>query len=157
MNSDLRYFSPKFMAKGLKNPINPRFKGFKCLGRELVLPENNNYSRDFGRFWDNLFFGNALVARAPAPIWDVQCAKSGKVANLARKYPYVNHYSFHILDPDWGHITIKMSGHAPFGAQVILNGHQYVACQARKEGIQFTKEGNCFTQISDSTRLVRFG
>jgi hypothetical protein len=96
-----------------------------------------------------------LVARAPAPVWDAQCAKSGKVANLARKYPYVNHYSFHILDPDWGHITIKMSGHPPFGAQVILNGHEYVACQARKEGIQFVKEGNCFTQISDAARLAQ--
>jgi hypothetical protein len=96
-----------------------------------------------------------LVARAPAPVWDVQCSKSGKVVNLARKYPYVNHYSFHILDPDWGHITIKMSGHPPFGAQIILNGHEYVACQARKEGIQFTKEGNCFTQISDSARLAQ--
>jgi hypothetical protein len=96
-----------------------------------------------------------LVARAPAPVWDVQCSKSGKVVNLAQKYPYVNHYSFHILDPDWGHITIKMSGHPPFGAQIILNGHEYVACQARKEGIQFTKEGNCFTQISDSARLAQ--
>jgi hypothetical protein len=38
----------------------------------------------------------------------------------------VNHYSFHILDPDWGQVTIKMSGHPPFGAQVILNGHEYV-------------------------------
>ncbi len=28
-------------------------------------------------------------------------------------WPYVNHYSFHILDPDWGHLTIKMSGHPP--------------------------------------------
>lgn len=90
-----------------------------------------------------------LVARAPAPVWDVQCSKSGK------KYPYVNHYSFHILDPDWGHVTIKMSGHPPFGAQVILNGHEYVACQARKEGLQFTKEGNCFTRISDTTRLAQ--
>ena len=96
-----------------------------------------------------------LVARAPAPVFDVQCSPKGKVVNLARKYPYVNHYSFHILDPDWGHITIKMSGHPPFGAQIILNGHEYVACQARKEGIQFTKEGNCFTQISDATRLAR--
>lgn len=96
-----------------------------------------------------------LVARAPAPVWDVQCSKSGKIVNLARKYPYVNHYSFHILDPDWGHVTIKMSGHPPFGAQIILNGHEYVACQARKEGIQFTKEGNCFTQISDSARLAQ--
>ena len=96
-----------------------------------------------------------LVARAPAPVWDAQCSKSGKIVNLAKKYPYVNHYSFHILDPDWGHVTIKMSGHPPFGAQIMLNGHEYVACQARKEGIQFTKDGNCFTQISDATRLAQ--
>jgi hypothetical protein len=48
-----------------------------------------------------------------------------------------------------------MSGHPPFGAQVMLNGHEYVACQARKEHLQFTKEGNCFIQISDVTRLAQ--
>src|SRR5437773_5719667 len=69
--------------------------------------------------------------------------------------PYVNHYSFHILDPDWGHLTIKISGHPPFPAQVMLNGHEYVACQARKEGIRFTKEGNCFTHISDAAGLAK--
>lgn len=69
--------------------------------------------------------------------------------------PYVNHYSFHILDPDWGHLTIKISGHPPFPAQVMLNGHEYVACQARKAGIAFTKEGNCFTFISDATGLAK--
>ena len=47
-----------------------------------------------------------------------------------------------------GHITIKISGHPPFPAQVILNGHEYVACQALKAGIRFTKEANCFTQVS---------
>jgi hypothetical protein len=52
----------------------------------------------------------------------------------------VNHYSFHILHPDWGHVTIKMSGHPPFGAQVILNGHEYVAAQAPKAGVEFTKQ-----------------
>jgi hypothetical protein len=95
-----------------------------------------------------------LVVRAPAPVWDVQCSKSGNIVNLARKYPYVNHYSFHLLDPDWGHVTIKMSGPPPFGAQILLNGPEYVACQARKEGRLFSKEGNCFTQISDPTRLA---
>jgi len=53
------------------------------------------------------------------------------------------------MDRAWGHLTVKMSGHPPFGAQVILNGHEYVACQARAEGIGFTKEGNCFTGIAD--------
>jgi hypothetical protein len=93
-----------------------------------------------------------LVGRAQAPVWDVSANH-----HIERKkpMPYVNHYSFHILDPDWGHITIKISGHPPFPAQVILNGHEYVACQARKVGISFTKEGNCFTQISDAAGLAK--
>ena len=93
-----------------------------------------------------------LVAKAQAPVWDV----SGK-HHLERKrpLPYVNHYSFHILDRDWGHLTIKISGHPPFPAQVILNGHEWVACHARQTGIRFTKEGNCFTQISDLAGFAR--
>ncbi len=93
-----------------------------------------------------------LVGRARAPVWEV-----GANYHLQRKtpMPYVNHYSFHILDPDWGHITIKISGHPPFPAQVMLNGHEYVACQARKAGINFTKEGNCFTHISDAAGLAK--
>ncbi|MGH9165460.1 MAG: hypothetical protein ACRDZW_08125, partial [Acidimicrobiales bacterium] len=59
-----------------------------------------------------------LVARAPATTWDVQRNKRGVICNLAKKQAFVNHYSFHILDHDWGHVTIKMSGHPPFGAQV---------------------------------------
>jgi hypothetical protein len=38
---------------------------------------------------------------------------------------------------------------------VILNGHEYVACQAHKAGICFTKEGNCFTHISDAAGLAK--
>src|SRR5437870_937977 len=69
--------------------------------------------------------------------------------------PYVNHYSFHIWDPKWGHITLKISGHPPFPAQVILNGHEYVACQARRKKIDFEKEGNCFTRITDAAGLAQ--
>jgi hypothetical protein len=90
-----------------------------------------------------------LVGRAQAPVWHV-----GANYHLEKKKPYVNHYSFHILDRDWGHVTIKISGHPPFPAQVILNGHEYVACQARKAGIGFTKEGNCFTSIADTSGLA---
>src|SRR5437870_4515093 len=69
--------------------------------------------------------------------------------------PYINHYSLHILDPDWGHLTIKISGHPPFPAQVMLNGHEYVARQARKAAIAFTKEGTCFTAIADAAGLAK--
>ena len=96
-----------------------------------------------------------LVGRAPAPVWNVQCSKNGKIVNLERKRQYVNHYYFHIQDPDWGHVTIRMSGHPPFGAQVILNGHEYVACQASQVGVTFQKEGNCFTEICEATHLTQ--
>jgi hypothetical protein len=36
-------------------------------------------------------------------------------------------------------VTIKMSGHPPFGAQVILNGHEYVAAQGTRAGVEFRK------------------
>jgi len=38
--------------------------------------------------------------------------------------PYVNPYCFHILDADWEHIVIRVSGHPPFPAQVMLNGQE---------------------------------
>ena len=95
-----------------------------------------------------------LVGRAEVPLWDVRRAGSGSIF-LKQKKAYVNHYSFHIMDPEWGHITIKMGGHPPFGAQIILNGHEYVACRARKVNLDFSKEGNCFTQMTDSARLAR--
>ena len=86
-----------------------------------------------------------LVAKAPGLVWEVKRGKSG-VPHLQRKtpWPYVNHYHFHIIDPDWGHITIKMSGHPPFGIQVMLNGHEWVERQARRQTISMSKEGNCF-------------
>jgi hypothetical protein len=96
-----------------------------------------------------------LAAKAPATVWKVKRSSRGRITSIEKKTEYVYHYSFHIMDPDWGHVTIKMSGHPPFAAQVILNGHEYVACQARAAGIGFAKEGNCFTEIADPQGLAR--
>jgi len=95
-----------------------------------------------------------LVGRAVATVWEIERSHRG-IRNIAAKKLYVNHYSFHIMDPEWGHITIKISGHPPFGAQIILNGHEYVARQAQKRGIDFAKEGNCFTALSHPADLSR--
>jgi hypothetical protein len=97
-----------------------------------------------------------LVAKAPATVWKVIRSKgSGKICNLEKTRQFVNHYSFHIMDPTWGHLIIKMSGHPPFGAQVILNGHEYVAATAQAAGVGFVKEGNCFTGIGEPERLAQ--
>jgi len=85
-------------------------------------------------------------------VWDIS---ANHHIEKKKPMPYVNHYSFHILDAEWGHITIKISGHPPFPAQIMLNGHEYVACQARKAGIAFSKQGNCFTDVSRPAALAK--
>jgi DNA-binding transcriptional ArsR family regulator len=97
-----------------------------------------------------------LVNRAPASVIEVKRFDNGHI-DIRRKqpYPYVNHYSFHIMDPDWGHMIIRLCPHPPFNAQIILNGHEYVARQATQKGIDFTKEDNCFTQVSNAAGLAR--
>lgn len=95
-----------------------------------------------------------LVGRAPALVWDIRRYGQGGI-DLRRKQPlpYVNHYYFHIWDQEWGHITIRMCGHPPFSALVMLNGHEYVAQRASQEGIGYRKEGNCFTELANAPGL----
>jgi hypothetical protein len=50
-----------------------------------------------------------------------------------KNWPFVKHYYFHIMDREWGHVTIRMCGYPPFGAQLILNGHEWVEREARRE------------------------
>jgi hypothetical protein len=97
-----------------------------------------------------------LVNRAPAPVWDVHRYGNGGI-DLRRKkpMPYVNHYTFHIWDAEWGHVAIRMCGHPPFSAMLMLNGHEYVARRATQEGVRFSKEDNCFTQLADAPGLQK--
>jgi hypothetical protein len=92
-----------------------------------------------------------LTAKAPAPIWQVHRNEAGQITALSRpeRWPHVKHYYFHIVDPQWGHLTIRMSGHPPFGAQIILNGHEWVERAARRRHWTVDKEANCFVEGSD--------
>jgi hypothetical protein len=117
--------------------------------RKHLIAEEHLASHDVG---PGVFM--VLVARAAAPTWKVTRSKSGVLVKLEKRNAFVKHYSFHIMDAEWGHLVIKISGHLPFSAQVILNGHNYVALRAQREGMNFTKEGNCFTSVEDPARLA---
>jgi hypothetical protein len=72
----------------------------------------------------------------------------GQITELRRtqQWPYVQHYYFQIIDPEWGHVAVRLCGYAPWGAQVIVNGHQWVERQARAQKVRVVKEGNCFIE-----------
>jgi hypothetical protein len=92
-----------------------------------------------------------LVGRASAPIWRVQLSPKGKILNIAHPepWPHVQHYYFQIIDPQWGHVMVRMCGYPPFGAQVVLNGHERVYRQALSHHYPIVQEGNCFVAGSD--------
>jgi hypothetical protein len=62
-----------------------------------------------------------LVARAAATVWEVKRSASGVIADITKKTAFVNHYSFHIMDPDWGGI-VKSCG------SPILLDHAATSC-----------------------------
>jgi hypothetical protein len=98
-----------------------------------------------------------VVKRAPFPTWDVRRFGKGGIDLRKKKkpMPYVNHYAFHVLDKDWGHMIFKVCGHPPFTVQIIVNGHEYVANAARKQRLKFSKEDNCFTDFANAASLQR--
>jgi hypothetical protein len=97
-----------------------------------------------------------FVAKAPGLVWQAKNNREGKVVvRRPKSWPLVYHYHFHIVDPQWGHVTIRMSGHPPFGLQISLNGHEWVERQAQKQAICWVKEGNCFVGGSDLAGINR--
>jgi hypothetical protein len=100
-----------------------------------------------------------ITGRAPAPVWEVKRNAQHQIIEVQhrRQWPYVKHYYFHLIDAEWGPVTIRLCGYPPFGAQVILNGHEWVERQARRQRVLAVKAGNCFVEGSDFGEINRLG
>lgn len=61
---------------------------------------------------------------------------------FVRHSVYVNHYYLYLWDPEWGPAFIKLSGYAPWGGRVYLNGHEWLKRQLAQRGIGFTALDN---------------
>lgn len=73
--------------------------------------------------------------------------------NLARRWGFVEHYYFYLLDRHWGPLCIAICSHPPFTARVLLNGHHWVERRAAAHGLQLDKQGNGFVAIDAPARL----
>ena len=138
-----------------------RVKGWaKSAGVPVVYSKSGDRNEDLARGYvpgDPGFEGvfAVIVRRAPGNVWDVEHTADGRIRRIKRKVPrpWVNHYAFHIMDRDWGHMIIRFCPHPPFNALVILNGHEWVAREAERRQLAFTKQDNCFTELSNARDL----
>lgn len=93
---------------------------------------------------------------APAPVWHVERHRQDDYiikVYRPKKWSNVRHVFFHFMDPQWGHVTVRMCAHPPFGAMIMINGHEWVKRRAQAQGVHFNTDGNCFIEGSDFTRL----
>jgi hypothetical protein len=95
-----------------------------------------------------------IISRASGVVWDVKQTADGRTHSLNKHYRAINHIFFHLMDPQWGHVTIRISSHPPFAAMVILNGHEYLARQAHQVGRELELTSNCFTGIMTAADLT---
>ena len=112
---------------------------------EALIPQQKNFTGIFAVF----------VSRSVAQLWEVKRFSNGLDIRKRKTLSFVNHYHFHIMDKDWGHITIKMCGHPPFNCQIMLNGHEWLARHPKVKKAEVTKEGNCFVDYQLSDELTR--
>src|SRR3990172_9554294 len=98
-----------------------------------------------------------IAGNAAAPVWEVRRNAQGQITQVQHRktWPHVKHYHFHLIDADWGHVIIRMCGYPPFGAQIILNGHEWVERAATRSRVKVAKSGNCFIEGSNFTAINR--
>ena len=65
---------------------------------------------------------------------------------------YCLHYYFYFIDEQLGLCHMRVPTWAPFRLQFYFNGHNLLANQLRKSGIEFTKVENVFLNIADFKR-----
>jgi hypothetical protein len=97
-----------------------------------------------------------ITGNAPAPTWEVKRNSDGRITEVRHRknWPSAKHCYFHIMERV-GHVTIRMCGYPPFGAQLILNGHEWVEREARHKCLTTVKDGNCFVEGSDFAAVNR--
>src|SRR5512143_3203129 len=66
---------------------------------------------------------------------------------------FVQQYYFYLQDRDFGRMFVRICPYFPFSARVCLNGHEWLACRLRAEGIAFEQCANAFRTCDDPARL----
>jgi hypothetical protein len=96
--------------------------------------------------------GTAVILRCREPARvAISLPSRGNWIDLV--WRYVNLYYFYLQDPHCGRMFLRLCPYFPFNAQVCLNGHEWLACRLRHEGIPFRQKDNAFVDCADPRRL----
>jgi hypothetical protein len=64
-------------------------------------------------------------------------------------------YYFYYEDRELGRLSIRLQTWFPFTIQVCINGHDWLAAQMRRRGLDFLQEDNAFVALGDPARAQK--
>lgn len=82
-----------------------------------------------------------------------KCSTTSNHRNLEQRLGFVTHYTFFIVDAQWGPISVVISSHPPFNVKIFLNAHHWVEKQAAAKKLITAMQTNAFLGTSSPERL----
>lgn len=100
---------------------------------------------------DDITDGLICVLTAVEPCWSYNIRSNRQTGHLElvhayRKCQHLYHYQVH---PLWGFMHLRLQTWLPFNFSVCVNGREWLGRQMDAAGIQYRRQDNCFTWISD--------
>lgn len=124
-------------------------------GIEVVEPPKEVRREDwvepfFRRLHGQPGIGVILKSRENARV-AVSFPKQGNHIELCNRFVW--QYYFYLQDRDFGRMFIRVCPYFPFNCRICINGHEWLACRLREEGMRFQQCGNAFRNCADPDRL----
>ncbi len=122
---------------------------------EIVQPPKDIRREDWVEpFYENLRGENGIAvilkSRENARV-AISLPRQGNHIEFANRF--VRQYYFYLQDQDFGRMFLRICPYFPFNARACLNGHEWLACHLRHEGIGFEQCGNAFRTCAAPARL----
>jgi hypothetical protein len=94
-----------------------------------------------------------LSAVEPCRTWFVRGSRINKKLHLELGPGKCTHLYFYLIDPIFGLMHLRLQTWFPFLVQLCVNGREWLSRQLDAAALAYTREANCFTQLSDSLRV----
>lgn len=88
----------------------------------------------------------------PCRTWQVRGDRATKRLHLELGWGKCIHLYFYLIHPLLGLMHLRLQTWFPFLLHVCLNGREWLSRQMVNEGLGFTREDNCFTQLDNAGR-----
>ena len=119
----------------------PIVKPQKGQRKHLLADEyRSKFDRDEGVYLILKSFENAYLFISHEP----NAPTTSHHRNLSRRWGFVAHYYFYLIDRHWGPLCIAICSHPPFRVRVLLNAHHWVERRAAMRQLQLDNQGNAF-------------